>query len=129
MLTLFLDTDMDITPEDAARYGAKLISMPYSYEGKTIYPYVDFESFDADAFYELLRQGTLPTTSALTEAAYIDYFEPEFAAGNDILYVHFSAAMTNTFDFMHLALRKISERYPERKFYEIFKIHLTLITF
>lgn len=128
MLTLFLDTDMDITPEDAARYGAKLISMPYSYEGKTIYPYVDFESFDADAFYELLRQGTLPTTSALTEAAYIDYFEPEFAAGNDILYVHFSAAMTNTFDFMHLALRKLSERYPERKFYEIDTKGITTIS-
>ena len=128
MTTLFLDSDMDITPEEAASYGAKLISMPYSYDGKTIYPYVDFESFDSDAFYELLRQGVLPTTSAITEREYTEYFEPEFAAGKDILYVHFSAAMTNTFDFMHLALRKLLQRFPERKFYEIDTKGITTIS-
>ena len=128
MLTLFLDTDMDVTPEDAAGYGAKLISMPYSAGGKTIYPYVDFDEFDADAFYDSLRAGELPTTSALGEQAYIDYFEPEFAAGNDILYVHFSAAMTNTFDFMHLALRKLQQQYPERKFHEVDTRGITTIS-
>ena len=29
MYTLFFDTDCDVTPEVANRYGAKLISMPY----------------------------------------------------------------------------------------------------
>ena len=45
MYTLFTDTDCDITPEIAARYGYKLISMPYTIEGKQIFPYVDFEKF------------------------------------------------------------------------------------
>lgn len=128
MLTFFLDSDMDITPEDAKEYGAKLISMPYSVDGKTIYPYVDFEEYDSDAFYDMLRAGKLPTTSAINEREYTEYFEPEFAAGNDVLYVHFSAAMTNTFDFMHLALRKLLEKYPERKFYEIDTKGITTIS-
>ncbi|MBR6405815.1 MAG: DegV family protein [Lachnospiraceae bacterium] len=128
MLTLFLDTDMDITPEDAAPYGAKLISMPYSVDGETIYPYVDFETYDADAFYDMLRAGKIPTTSAIGEQEYVKYFEPEFADGNDILYVHFSAAMTNTFDFMHLALRKLQDKYPERKFYEVDTKGITTIS-
>ena len=128
MLKLFLDTDMDITPEDAEKYGAKLISMPYSYEGKTIYPYVDFDEYDSEGFYNLLRNGALPTTSAITEREYMEYFEPEFAEGNDILYVHFSAAMTNTFDFMHLAVRKLLEKYPDCRFYEIDTKGITTIS-
>ena len=39
MLTLFADTDMDMTPAMAKKYGYKLISMPYSIDGKTVYPY------------------------------------------------------------------------------------------
>ena len=119
MLTLFTDTDTDITPKVAKEYGYKLISMPYSYDGKTIYPYEDFEEFDAHAFYDMLRAGVLPTTSALGEDKYIAYFEPEFAAGNDIFYVHFSRAMTATFDAMDKAIAALKEKYPERKFYEL----------
>ncbi len=120
MYTLFLDTDMDITPDIAKACGAKLISMPYTLDEKTVYPYVDFKEFDYHAFYERLRQpGPLPTTSALSPVDYVKYFEPEFKAGKDILYVHFSAAMTSTFNSMRLALEELKEKYPERKVYEV----------
>ena len=121
MLTYFGDTDCEVTPSVAARYGARLISMPYSIGDRTIYPYEDFteEEFDSQAFYDMLRGGTLPTTSALSEAKYIEYFEPEFAAGNDILYVHLSEAMSGTFVPMRAALKQLLEKYPQRKFHEI----------
>ena len=119
MLILFTDTDTDITPVMAKEYGYNLISMPYSADGKTVYPYVDFDEFDAHAFYDTLRAGTLPTTSALGKEAYIEYFEPHFRNGDDILYVHFSRAMTATFDAMDKALADLKEKYPERKFYEV----------
>ena len=119
MLTLFADTDMDLTPATAKKYGYKLISMPYSTDGKTVYPYEDYEVFDAHAFYDMLRGGTIPTTSAVSKERYIRYFEPEFAAGSDILYVHFSAAMSATFGNMNEAVKELTEKYPERKFYEI----------
>ncbi len=128
MVRLFTDTDTDITPEIAEEYGYSLISMPYSLDGKTVYPYEDYEVFDSHAYYDLLRNGALPTTSALGEERYIEYFEPVFAAGDDILYVHFSAAMTATFDVMHKALEKLKEKYPERKFYEIDTKGITTIS-
>ncbi len=115
MYTLYTDTDTDITPEVAARYGYKLISMPYTIDGQEIRPYVDFKEFDYKTFYNKLRAGTIPTTSALSPVEYINYFEPEFAAGNDILYVHFSAAMSATFNSLRLAMEELSEKYPERK--------------
>lgn len=129
MLTRFTDTDCDITPEVAALYGYKLVSMPYSVDTKTVYPYEDFDKFEAHEFYDTLRAGTLPTTSALSEEKYFSYFEPEFAAGNDILYVHFSAAMTMTFGVMDKAVEKLLAKYPERKFYQIDTKGITTISY
>ena len=126
MYTLFTDTDCDITPEIAALYGYKLISMPYTIEGKQIFPYVDFEKFDYKEFYNLLRKGVIPTTSALSPIEYINYFEPEFKAGRDILYVHFSAAMSATFNSMRLALEELKEKYPDRHVYTVDTKGITL---
>lgn len=129
MLTIFTDTDTDINPAVADEYGFKLISMPYCIDGKSIYPYVDFKEYDSHAFYDMLRGGVLPTTSAISEDEYIKYFEPEFAAGNDILYIHFSAAMTMTFGVMDQALAKLKEKYPERKFYGIDTKGITIVSY
>ena len=110
MLKLFTDTDTDITPAVAAEYGYSLISMPYSVDAKTVYPYVDFDEFEPRPFYDMLRSGVLPTTSAISKERYIEYFEPAFAAGNDILYVHFSRAMTVTFNAMDEAVAELKAK-------------------
>lgn len=119
MLTLFTDTDTDFSPKLAKEYGFKIIAMPYYIDGKEYMPYDENGDFDAHKFYDLLRQGVLPTTSALPPQAYIEYFEPEFKKGNDIFYVHFSGAMSGTFNSMRLALEELKEKYPDRKFYEV----------
>lgn len=126
MLTYFTDSDCDITPEVAEKYRIKLISMPFAIDGREYFPYIDNgefgddpDHFDIHAFYDKLRDGALPTTSALSEQAYDNYFRPEFEAGNDILYVHFSAAMTCTFDAMNRALENLKKDFPERKFYSV----------
>ena len=119
MYSLFVDTDSDITPELAKQYGAHLIIMPYTLLGKEVRPYEDFEVFNGKEFYDILRKGNLPSTSALPPQAYIDYFEPEFKKGNDILYCHFSAAMSGTFNSMRLALEELKEKYPERQCFTV----------
>ncbi len=119
MLVLFSDTDTDMTPEIAEQYGYRLISMPYSIDGKTIRPWEDFSEFDFHEYYDRLRSGCIPTTSAVNVEEYIKYFEPVFANGDDILYVHFSRAMSTTFGNMDKALEILMPKYPERKFYAV----------
>ena len=126
MIRLFIDTDCDFTLEDAKKWDATLISMPYEMKGKEIKPYVDFEKFDDKKYYDTLRKGTIPTTSALNPEDYISYFEPVFEAGDDIFYIHFSAAMSATFNSMRLALETLKEKYPKRKFYELDTKGITL---
>ena len=119
MYVLFTDTDTDIIPSQAKELGYHLISMPYNIDGNDIYPYEDFEEFDYHSFYDLLRKGTLPKTSAISPLRYINYIEPHFKNGHDILYVHFSKNMSGTFQSLALALEELKEKYPERKFHMI----------
>lgn len=118
MTKLFLDSDCEFDLKEAQEYNATLICMPYDIKEKEIIPYVDFETFDPHAYYDMLRKGILPTTSALNPEDYIRYFEPEFAKGNDIFYIHFSTVMSGSFNAMRIALESLQEKYPERKFYE-----------
>ena len=129
MLKLLTDTDCDITPEVAAKYGYSLISMPYSIDGETVYPYEDFDVFDAHAFYDKLRNGALPNTSAISREKYVEIFEPHFKNGDDILYVHFSRAMTATFDAMDQAVAELKAKYPERNFYDIDTKGITIVSY
>ena len=129
MLKIYTDTDTDITPALAAEYGYQLISMPYSIDARTTYPYVDFETFDGHAFYDVLRSGVLPTTSAISKEQYMNYFIRDFAAGNDILYVHFSRAMTNTFDAMDQAIADLKKKFPATRFEEIDTKGITAISY
>lgn len=129
MYQLFTDTDTDITPEIAKKYGYKLISMPYTLKGEDVYPYVDFEEFDYGTFYDTLRDGELPKTFALSPQKYIEYFEPTLKEGNDILYVHFSAAMSGTFNAMNLAWQELKEKYPNRNLYTVDTKGITICSY
>ena len=129
MLVFFTDTDCDITPEIAKEYGFNLISMPYLINEKETKPYEDFDVFDSKAFYDSLRNGVLPKTCAISPLKYIEYFEPHFKAGNDILYVHFSQAMSGTFNSMNVALEELYEKYPDRKLYTIDTKAITVLSY
>lgn len=116
MYQLFTDTHTDFTTEMAQKYGYKLISMPYTLDGQDVFPYIDFEEFDYKSYYATLRSGVIPKTFALSPQKYIEYFEPSLKEGKDIVYVHFSSAMSGTFNAMNIAWKELQEKYPERRF-------------
>jgi len=127
MLVLFADTDMDLTKKKADELGYRLISMPYSVEGEIFFPYESWDKFNAHEFYDKLRNGTMPKTSSISEEKYIEYFEPVFKNGDDIFYVHFSRNMSGTFEAMDKAVKKLQEKYPKRKFYEVDTLGISIL--
>lgn len=126
---LFTDTDTDITPEVAKEYGYRLISMPYAIDGKEVLPYVDFDKFDCHGFYDGLRKGVMPKTSTLSPTDYVRYLAPVFAEGKDVLYVHFSAAMSGTFNALTIAEQQLKEKFPERKVYRLDTKGITILSY
>ena len=130
MYQIFVDTDMDITPIIAKKYGFKLISMPYSMkEDELVFPYEDFDDFEYKSFYDTLRKGVIPKTSALSPEKYMEYFEPTLKEGKDIFYIHFSKAMSGTFNSMKLAFEELSKKYPERKLYTLDTKAITICSY
>ncbi len=114
MSVFFTDTDCEMHFSDADALNINVIGMPYTIKGQE-YVYDFGRNINIKEFYDQMRAGEVVTTSALNTQDYINYFEPVFAAGEDILYVHFSSQLSATFDHMSIALEELKQKYPERK--------------
>ena len=114
MYQLFCDSNCELWYTTVAELGLNVIRMPYTLGDKE-YFYDMGEKTDFKAFFDAMRGGAVPKTSALNEYAYTEYFEPVLARGEDIYYVTFSHKMSATFNAMDAAITKLKEKYPERR--------------
>ena len=113
MYQLFCDSNCELWHTTAKEYGLKVIRMPYVLDGEEYY-YDLGEKTDFKHFYDRMRAGSVPTTSAINEQNYIDYFEPVLKEGKDIYYITFSHKLSATFESMDRAIAKLKESYPDR---------------
>jgi len=90
--------------------------MPYTICGQQYYDDLGETEYNAKEFFDKVRAGNMPTTSGLNVEEYKEYFEPYFAQDEDILYVSFSDKMSSTFNYMDIAVKELSEKYPKAKF-------------
>lgn len=113
MYKLFCDSNCELWYTQVEKLGLEVIKMPYTLNGEE-YFYDLGKNTDFDGFFKAMRDGAVPKTSAINEYTYIEYFEPVLAAGNDILYITFSRAMSATFNAMDAAVATLKQKYPER---------------
>lgn len=114
MYRLFCDSNCELWHTTVKDLGLNLIRMPYTFCGEE-YFYDMGENTDFKNFFDKMRAGEVPKTSALNEYAYMQYFEPVLASGEDIYYVTFSHKMSGTFDAMKNVIAQLKEKYPERE--------------
>lgn len=110
----FTDTDCEMVYTDAESLNMKVIGMPYTINNVE-YVYDYGKNTDIEKFFNDMRSGAIATTAALNAQDYLNYFEPVFAEGKDILYVHFSSQLSGTFNQMNVAINILKEKYPKRK--------------
>ena len=114
MYQLFCDSNCELWYTIVKELGLNVIRMPYTLAGQE-YFYDMGEKTDLIAFFDAMKGGEVPKTSALNEEIYIEYFEPVLKKGEDIFYVTFSHAMSKTFDAMDRAIKTLKEKYPDRE--------------
>ena len=114
MYELFCDTNCELWHTEADKYGLHVIRMPYVLDG-TEYYYDLGKDTDFSHFYKRMREGAVPTTSAINEHDYLEYFEPVLKEGKDIYYITFSHKLSATFESMDKAIALLAEKYPERE--------------
>ncbi len=71
---------------------------------------------DTKTFFDMERDGHLPTTSLLTPDYITEEVEKILIAGNDLLYIAFSSGLSGSCNNVMLVAREMSKKYPERKF-------------
>ena len=111
---LLIDADGELWYTRQEELGVECISMPYTYNDNEYY-YDLGKNTDLKKIYQAIRDGAIPKTMALNPQEYYEIIEKHYAAGNDVLYVSFSHAMSGTFNHLNTALNMLAEKYPDRK--------------
>ncbi len=112
---LMTDSDSDLPYALKVQYDIPVVYMPYTLDGKEYFDDLG-QTLDHKTFFDAMREGAHPTTSALNEAVYEEYFEPILAEGKDILFLAFSSQLSMTIHAIRAARETLLEKYPERKF-------------
>lgn len=112
---LMTDSDSDLPYALKVQYDIPVVYMPYTLDGKEYFDDLG-QTLDHNSFFDAMRQGAHPTTSALNETVYEEYFEPILAEGKDILFLAFSSQLSGTINAMRSARENLLEKFPERTF-------------
>ncbi len=112
---LMTDSDSDLPYSLKVQYDIPVVYMPYTLDGKEYFDDLG-QTLDHKSFYDAMRQGAHPTTSALNETVYEEYFEPILRQGKDLLFLAFSSQLSGTINAIRAARETLLARYPARKF-------------
>ena len=108
------DSDSDLPYELKVKYDIPVVYMPYALDGKEYFDDLG-QTLDHKSYYDRMRNGAIPVTSALNEETYLQYFEP-ILKEKDLLFAAFSSKLSSTIQAVYSAQKKLLEKYPERKF-------------
>lgn len=108
------DSDSDLPLHLKEQYDIPVVYMPYALDGKEYFDDLG-QSLDYKSYYDMMRNGATPVTSALNEESYLEYFDP-ILKEKDLLFVGFSSKLSCTLQAVYSAREKLLKKYPERKF-------------
>ena len=73
------------------------------------------EDADVKMFYDGIRQGEMPTTSAANPEGWAAVMKPALDEGKDVLCLAFSSGLSTTYQSAVIAAEELKEEYPDRK--------------
>ncbi len=94
--------------------GISLLPCEYTVNGRPQVYEGDVDGFDAHAFYEALRNGTVVRTSLLNTQLFLTRFTPLLEQGRDIIYISMSSGISGTFNAARVAAQELMEQFPQR---------------
>ena len=109
-----MDSDSDLPYDLKEKYDIPVVYMPYALEGKEYFDDLG-QTLDHKSYFDRMRAGAVPVTSALNEETYMEYFEP-ILKEKDLLFLAFSSKMSCTIQAVYATRERLLKQYPERKF-------------
>lgn len=94
---IFVDSACDISADQLNEWGVKYCSLSLVFDNDDK-EYSNYE-IPAKEFYDRMRNGALPKTSAVNTGKFCDAFEEIVKEGKDIIYISFSSGLSATHNF------------------------------
>lgn len=115
---IIVDSPGDFNPDIVKALGVSMISFPYVMDGEE---HLDdmFQSMSATEFYNAMRKGSNPTTSAVTPGRYYEAFKEAAERGVPTIYLAFPRALSSSVEHARQARDMILEEYPDFELYVV----------
>lgn len=108
-IILSADRTCDIGPELQERYSVNLISYSINLGDKKYLDSIDI--FPDDLYAAYRKDGTLPKTSAVNPAEYVEYFKKWTDEGYEVIHITLSSAITSSYQACVLAASELPGVY------------------
>ncbi|MCI2057417.1 MAG: DegV family protein [Oscillibacter sp.] len=112
MTRIIVDSTCDLPQAFAEEYGIVTLPLHVHVEDRE---YLDGVTITTNEVYAAMRRGAVPTTSQVSMTDAYDTLAALAEAGDDLLYLAFSAKMSGTFALISHVLEEVSTLYPERR--------------
>lgn len=116
MIKLFTDTSANLPLELIQKHHIQVIPFDYSVDGVPA-PYSAEMEFDGRSFYNAMRHGADIKTNLINMGRFIQSFEPELEAGNDVLYIGMSGGISGTANVAAISADELRDKYPQRQIF------------
>ena len=105
---IITDSGADLPEAYCKEHDIPVLPLPVTLDGVT------YDTMDVKEFYQKLRNGAMPTTSAANLEDCMNCYRNALSRGQDALYVAFSSGLSSTAGTAKLAAEQIREEFPER---------------
>ena len=109
---IITDSSCDFTQQQYQDLGLRYAPLTLLYQGQVHNSFTEEE--ELKAFYDGIRAGEMPTTSAVNPDGWASVMEPALAEGKDILCLAFTSGLSTTYQSAVIAANELKEKYPER---------------
>ena len=109
------DSASNLSEEMIDEFGLEILPMTFMVDGVERRSYLKGEKTDLKQFYTMMREGKVITTSLPNLQETEATMRAILDAGEDILYLGFSSALSSAFGSIELLMRRLAGEYPERK--------------
>lgn len=110
---IMTDSCCDLSAQMAEELELTVLPLHLLMGEETFANYLDGREIGFKEFYDRVRGGAMPTTSAVSVGAFEDAMRPILAEGKDILCLNFSSALSTTYQSAVISAETLREEFPE----------------
>ena len=110
---IMTDSCCDLTAQMAEELGVVVLPLHLLIGEETFANHLDGREIGFKEFYDRVRNGAMPTTSAVSVGAFEDARRTAVQEGKDILCLNFSSALSTTYQSAVIAAETVRDEFPE----------------